>query len=144
MYKDARFFPNAPGQYLWDHLSFAVEHYQKRIFSDKIWDGSKARQELLVLIAEILNFEQRTDNSHRRPSTLALVEELINKYERKDFSDAMLSLWSEAKANISKYQQIGVDKGTFYMSEERLQNAFEKEFPIKQQKERIAQWKLVW
>jgi hypothetical protein len=138
---DARFIPYAPGQYLWDHLSFALEQYPDKVFdpssTNKTYDELK--RQLLELIALILTFEKRTDKSRHRPSTIAMVERLIGKYENKSFSDAMLKLWEEAKQNLNDL----LEKCSFSIC--RSPEDLEKYdyMPIDFQNERMSQWKQV-
>lgn len=140
--QDARFVPFAPGQYLWDHLSYMLEHYYNEVF--ELTSGSKSKSDeirntFLELIAEILAFEKRTDKSRRRPSTIALVERLFGQYESKSFSDPMLKLWEEAKKNINNLLASSAPQ-TFHSPEELEKNDF---MPIEVQEERVSQWKQV-
>ena len=138
---DARFIPYAPGQYLWDHFSFALEQYPDMVFdpssTNKTYDELK--RQVLELIALILAFDKRTDKSRYRPSTIAMVERLIGQYENKSFSDAMLTLWDEAKQNLNDLL------ATRYFSFCRSPEDLEKydSMPIDFQNERISQWKQV-
>ncbi len=138
---DARFIPYAPGQYLWDHLSYNMEHYSDKVFlvqSSRL-TTEDMRWRLMKLVAEILAFEQRTDASRNRPSTIAMVESLIGKYERKEFSDAMLALWDETKLNFSALQK---ERRWIvcYRDQEWLE---EDGMPREKQQERVSQWKQV-
>ncbi len=138
---DARFVPYAPGQYLWDHLSYNMEHYPEEMLKPQSsrLTTEDMRWRFMKLIAEILAFEQRTDASRNRPSTIALVESLIGKYERKEFSDAMLALWDETKQNFSALQKEG-RWIVCYRDQEWLE---EDGMPIEKQQERVSQWKQV-
>ena len=139
---DARFVPYAPGQYLWDHLSYNMEHYPDKVF---LAGGSRLTTEdmrwrFMKLVAEILAFEQRTDASRNRPSTIAMVESLIGKYERKEFSDPMLVLWDETKQNFNTLQKER-RWFIFYFEPKRFASKFS--MPIEKQQERVSQWEQV-
>lgn len=143
LYQDARFSPYTPGRYLWDHLSYALEHYQERIYSH---GGSEDLKEgLLIVMAEILDFDARTDTSRNRPSTIDMVERLTTKYDRKDFSDVMLSLWDQAKADIVNLRKKGRGMELFKWDEKELETAFGRNtfFPVEEQRKWIARWKQV-
>lgn len=145
--KDARFHPYNPGQYLWDHLAYAVEYYPDRVFipENRYNKSLDARKMILINISEILSFDQRTDSSHNRPSTIAMVERLIGKYDRKEFPDAMMNLWDEAKADVSELQELARKHELFCASEDEIEDFFEYEggFSPEKQREWIARWKQV-
>lgn len=140
LYRDARFVPSAPGQFLWDNLSHAVEHYPEEAFHRRAGSSEWHRRRWLELIAEILRFEDRTDRSRRRPTTIALVERLIGKYERKEFTPAMLALWDEAKRRIKELETF--ETVEYSPTPERIDRHFGG-FPVELQEARIAQWKQV-
>jgi len=145
--QDANFFPYDPGQYLWDHLAYAVEHYPDALFDpekNSAWSNkSTPRNDLLIVIAEILGLEQRTDASRRRPSTSAMVERLIGQYERRDFPETMLKIWDEAKADIKRLREESAKLQMFKLDEERLRRRSLKDYPPEKQREWIARWKQV-
>ena len=124
---------------LWDHFSYAVEHFPEAVFKPRSglsYEDWKRR--FTSLIAEILAFEQRTDKSRHRPSTIAMVESLIDKYERKTFSDAMLKLWEEAKQNYATLREKPFS--IIYFDAKELE---EFGMSMKIQEERVSQWKQV-
>jgi hypothetical protein len=139
LFQDARFIPYAPGQYLWDHFSYALERYPDLVFKP---GGGVSHEEkknfVLNLIVVILDFVNRTDKSRNRPSTIAFVENVMSKYEQKTFSDAMLKLWDEAKQN---YQSLRENTSLFINIEE--DDLAERGMPIDVQRERVSQWKQV-
>lgn len=140
LYRDARFTPNEPGQYLWEHFSYALEHYASQMFTlpNSHMSYREQQQRLwLEIIAEILRFEKRTDRSRNRPSTIAMVERLIGMYERKEFSDAMLAMWDEAKRDIKKLEPT---LWFPYFDAARLDKRYAG-FPVEQQEARVSQWK---
>ena len=146
--KDARFVAYAPGQYLWDHLSYAAEHYPHLLFMQTVSlakgpvlkERIGARDTFLAVLAEGLSFPDRTDASIRRPTTIALVERLLKGYERKEFSDGLLALWDEAKERMQELKEA--HPWLVYESPERIDRKYGG-FPVEKQQERIARWKLV-
>jgi hypothetical protein len=135
--KDARWYPNAAGQWLWDHLSYAMGKYPDGFgirYPD--WHHSLKR-----VMAEILGFEQRTDLSRRRPTTIAMVERLLRQYERREFSDAMLKLWDEANADQRALREENASTPWYLASEAYIQDEYR--LTTEKQRERIAQWKLI-
>lgn len=141
--QDVRFRPYAPGQYLWDHLSYALEHYQDKIYTPTGNDDLK--EGLLIVIAEILDFDSRTDPSRNRPSTIDMVERLTQKYERKEFGDVMLAHWDEAKQDIATLRAKGREMELFKWDEKELETAFGRNtfFSSEEQREWVARWKQV-
>lgn len=139
MMQDARFIPYAPGQYLWDHFSYALEHYPDLVF--RAGGGVSHEQKknvILELIVVILDFVNRTDKSKNRPSTIDFVENVMSKYEQKTFSDAMLKLWDEAKQNYKRLRQ-----NLPWLINLEEDDLAERGMPIEIQRERISQWKQV-
>lgn len=135
---DARWFPNTAGQWLWNHLSFAMNKYPETI-------NEGQRGQMKHTIAEIFGFEARTDPSRRRPTTIAMVERLLRQYEAREFSDEMLKVWDEAKAHQHALQQQNAKSEYYCMmaSEEYIQKWFHRSLTPKKQRERIAQWNLI-
>ena len=138
---DARFIPYAPGQYLWDHFSYAIEHYPELVFNPKSsnYTYDEHKRFLLEIIAQILGFEKRRDKSRKRPSTIAMVEQLIEKYESKSFSDPLLKLWDDAKQNIDDF----IDTSNTYLFLDSEELVKYNHMPVDFQNERISQWKQV-
>lgn len=142
--RDARFVPYAPGQYLWEHMSYAVERYPELLFRERHGDTStpvstERRDWFLSAIAEVLAFEARTDASRRRPSTIALVERLMSKYDRKDFTPAMLALWDEAKQRVGEL----TERFRVYVHRESEDVARLCGLSAEEQAKRVSQWKQV-
>lgn len=142
---DATFIPNAPGQYLWDQMSFNLEQYPDIVFADEELRGvSKSEAEywrsiFKVIIAELLTFDKRQDRSRNRPSTIAMVERLINQYERREFSDAMLDLWDESKKEVEVLNKM--DRHLFYEDAEKLAARYD--LTVDELNKRVEQWKQV-
>ena len=95
--------PYKAGQYLWDHLSFAVEHYPEEAMgregpSGLPWvDNKDKRRAILVTLHWVLNFKDRTGYVRKRPSAVSMVDRLMGQYERKEFSPTLMKLWEEAR-----------------------------------------------
>ena len=147
--KDFLYVPNAPGQYLWDHLSFAMDKYHDRIFEstptahdNKVTEGDMVKDNLRVLIAEILSFENRQDLSNQRISTQKFAHNMIQKYESKSFSEPMLQLWDDSKNNLEKYKALAVEDEIFSWNLEFINETYKSQITKEQADERIAKWTL--
>ncbi len=80
--------PYAPGQYLWDHLSYNFEHYPVDCLS-----GEYSIPRLEACLQAILSFQEKED----KPALTKLRNTLYERFEAKDFSDRLLAFWDEQK-----------------------------------------------
>lgn len=85
--------PFAPGQYLWDHLSFAADKYEKKTFKNKL-----DLKQLRTCLRRILDWDERTDAPRERANVVDLRNTLLKRFEAEDFSAPLIRLWKEEKA----------------------------------------------
>ena len=93
------YYPYTPGQYLWNHLSYAVENYPEEAMGNIPLGSARStgHRGALLILWELLNFDKRTDYTRNRKSTIEMVQRLVGQYERNEFSPALMRLWEEAK-----------------------------------------------
>jgi len=126
----AKFIPYKPGQYLWDYMDYALEHYSEKISESYL-------EALDALIQEILMFSKRTDRSRNRPSTIKFVDSITYKFNNSLFSDALSEIWmaAEHSLDIDNYEPYPL----IYKSMEKIAKSSDP-ISIKKQKELISQW----
>lgn len=94
--------PYAPGQYLWDHLSYNLEHYP-----DEMADGYRQEPELrrAAMFADIrealrliLDFDVRANALRNDPQRVAVRQRALERLEAREFGPTLMRLWDEEKA----------------------------------------------
>lgn len=82
--------PFAPGQYLWDHLDFAFEHYK----SDFEEFSLRHLNWVLWLIAD---FDVRETAPRDHPPAAALRERLFQRFVARGFGPVLMSYWDKVR-----------------------------------------------
>ena len=142
--KDAHYYPNHIGQFLWDHLSYAIEHYPHETLDEPIsliTGADDPRRMLLLIMREVWHFHERTDPSRWRPSTIALVESLLQRVAANAFGPTLMALWQEAKTltEVSAREAWEFDNG-----EEHIADSYSvKGFTVEKQREWRSRWQQV-
>ena len=141
--KDAHYYPNDIGQFLWDHLSYAIEHYPHETLDEPYPSGitSDARRMLLLIMREVWHFHERTDPSRWRPSTIALVESLLQRVAANAFGPTLMALWQEAKTltELSADEMWIFDNGEEHIA----RSCRVHDFTVEKQREWRSRWQQV-
>jgi hypothetical protein len=103
--------PYIAGQYLWDQMDYAFEHYYEQIstidkygknrflFADLRRKMPSQISYLFDLLHMILDFDEREDAPRDNPAARALRERLLTRFESRGFSPRLMSIWNEVKAH---------------------------------------------
>lgn len=86
--------PFSPGQYLWDHLDFAVQRHWKKAL------GDLGQNYLRVALYRILDFYERPGKHQKWDHALKLREHLFERFEARDFGKRLMGFWLEEKARF--------------------------------------------
>lgn len=84
--------PFAPGQYLWDHVSYNFDHYP-----DECFENDKDVIRLRRCLRKILDWDDREDAPRERKNVLELRMSLFERFEAGDFSVRLMQYWKEEK-----------------------------------------------
>ncbi|MEJ2467178.1 MAG: hypothetical protein P8045_16050 [Candidatus Thiodiazotropha sp.] len=103
--------PYIVGQYLWDQMDYAFEHYYEKLsymdqfnrnsflFADLDREMPSEIFYLFDLLRLILDFDERKDAPRDNPVAVALRERLLCRFESRGFSSRLMAVWDEAKAH---------------------------------------------
>ena len=86
--------PYSPGQFLWDHLDFAVQRHWKQAL------GDLGQNYLRVALYRILDFYERPGKHQKWEHALKLREHLYKRFEAGDFGKRLMGLWVEEKSRF--------------------------------------------
>ncbi len=103
--------PYTIGQYLWDQMDYAFDHYYDQLSTiDKygrnffLFGEPERRQPskvsyLFELLDMILDFDERERAPRDNPVAVALRERLLSRFNSRGFSPRLMAIWDEAKAH---------------------------------------------
>ena len=84
--------PFAPGQYLWDHVSYNFDQY-----TDACFENDKDVIRLRRCLRKVLDWEDREDAPRERKNVLELRMSLFERFEAGGFSAPLMQYWKEEK-----------------------------------------------
>lgn len=91
-----KYNPYAPGQYLWDHFDYVINHNMDAMEdSESLDDAMIAMREIFELL---LKFDQREGSHKANMHSIAFKDRLMGMLERGEFSGLMQSEWEKAKS----------------------------------------------
>lgn len=88
--------PYAPGQYLWDHFDYVINHNMDAVEGSKSLDD--VTKAMNVIFALLLNFDQREGPHKANMHSIAFKDRLMGMLERGEFSGLMKGEWEKAKS----------------------------------------------
>jgi hypothetical protein len=109
--------PYVVGQYLWDQMDYAFEHYYSEISAiDKYGDnfflfGEPDRNMLseisylFDLLYMLLDFDEREGAPRDNPVARSLRERLLSRFNARGFSPRLMAVWDEVKAHYESGSQ---------------------------------------
>lgn len=84
--------PYAPGQYLWDSLSYSIEKYPDEAFKEQYADKM-----LRTCLRHVHDWDERPDAPKELPNSVALRQKLYERFDARDFSPTLMKFWDEEK-----------------------------------------------
>lgn len=90
--------PYAPGQYLWDHLSYSIQYYEDDLKNDEEQRYDHQMATLNCALRSILEFTPDRNESTSRLPVVKLGKTLRERFEAKDFHPRLMELWEVEKA----------------------------------------------
>ncbi len=86
--------PFSPGQYLWDHLDYALQNHWDKVIEENKISG------LLVALHRIIDFYEREGAHHTREYAIKLQESLHRRFEDGGFGSRLMGLYAEQKSRF--------------------------------------------
>ena len=86
--------PFSPGQYLWDHLDYALQNHWDEIIEENKING------LLVALHRIIDFDEREGAHRTREYAIKLKERLHSRFENSGFGSRLMGVYAEQKSRF--------------------------------------------